>query len=329
MATFKAMKAFQRSRNNALNCFMHKAQYVVSSHRFSTTANDNDSDEDDNCLWLEVDDNKHILVMGIFHHNYSSTLTVQNAINTLKPDTLFLELCPWRGMKLQKIQGDYCKAYHYSPRDVEAAAIFSASKLENCKIIFGDVPEPVIKSELRKYDENVFKILSSQQISMNEFEFYNHENNTVKQEDNGLFIHIDQQNGKQYVLNQDNGDKCYLDSREGIREIMKYNEKHNILTKDVKRILYDDREKYMIKAMVEAPNSNKMLAIVGMSHLDGIEKFWSDEAFWKDKEFWSLKYPEPDKWEVKRYNNLLHSWFRDNFGRVPRFVPKFMKMGGD
>ena len=169
--------------------------------------------------------------------------------------------------------------------------------------------------------------MQSQQISFNEFEFYNHDQNNNKED--GLFIHIDQQNGKQYVLNEENGDKCYVDSREGIREIMKYNEKHNILSSDIKRILYDDREKYMIKAMTEAPGISKMLAIVGMAHLDGIERFWKDEEFWNDEEFWSLKIQEFDKWEVKRYNRLLNSWFQDNFTRVPKFVPSFMKMGGD
>ena len=110
---------------------------------------------------------------------------------------------------------------------------------------------------------------------------------------------------------------------------MKYNEENNIISPEVKRIIYDDREKYMIKAMIEAPNIQKMLAIVGMAHLDGIERYWKDEEFWNDKEFWSLKYPDPDKWETKRYEKLLNSWFSDNFSRVPRFVPNWLKMGGD
>merc|ERR1712129_68956 len=79
---------------------------------------------------------------------------------------------------------------------------------------------------------------------------------------------------------------------------------------------------YMIKAMVEAPSSDKMIAIVGMAHLDGIDKYWKDRTFWEDAEFWKLKYPTPNKWEVMKYNRLLNQWFSDNFTRVPRFVPK-------
>eukprot|EP00483_Globobulimina_turgida_P009244 UN09263 len=206
------MHAFKRA--NVCRRLLHRQQgwiqlnYVLNNNFCQTRAADMEGDTEENCLYLELDDNKHILVMGVFHHCYTATLVVQNAINTLKPDTVFLELCPWRGLKLEKIQHAYCKAYHYSPRDVEAAAIFTATKL-NSNIIYGDVPEQVIKAELRKHDENIFNILASSQISMNEFEFYNHETSDI-------FIHSDNNNGKQYILNQD-GIKCYLESRGGVR----------------------------------------------------------------------------------------------------------------
>eukprot|EP01084_Bolivina_argentea_P091444 164615_1 len=128
-----------------LSRFIPKYHSLHYSNKYRFCSNNNfddhkDDHADDNCLWLQVDDNKHILVMGVFHHKYSSALTVQNAITTLKPDTVFLELCPWRGMQLEKIQKNYCKIYHYSPRDVESSAIFSATQIK-ANIIYGDVPE--------------------------------------------------------------------------------------------------------------------------------------------------------------------------------------------
>ena len=313
----QAVKRCNRSISHSnLIKFRH---YAHCKRSFSETSMMEGADDDENCLYLQVNEKKHVLVMGIFHHCYASTMIVQNAINTLKPDTVFLELCPWRGLKLEKIQTAYCKAYHYSPRDVESAAIFSANKL-NANIIYGDVPEPVIRAELKKYDENMFKQLENTPISMNEFEFYNHDKTDI-------FVQTDK-NGKQYIIDSETGEQHDAESRAGVRALMRMNnEKH--LSKDVQRILYEDREKYMIKAMVEAPKSDKMIAIVGMAHLDGIEKHWKDQSFWEDKEFWSMKYPEPNKWEVKRYNRLLSAWFQDNFDRVPRFVPKWLKMGGD
>merc|ERR550525_707389 len=108
-------------------------------------------------------------------------------------------------------------------------------------------------------------------------------------------------------------------------ELMRWNS----LSDDARRILYDDREKYMIKAMVEAPDSAKMVAIVGMAHLDGIERFWKEESFWNDTAFWNLNYQQPNKWEIKRYHRLLNNWFQENFDRVPKFVPSWLKTGGD
>lgn len=158
--------------------------------------------------------------MGVFHHCYAAALTVQNAINTLKPDTVFLELCPWRGLKLEKMQSAYCKAYHYSPRDVESAAIFSANKL-GAKLIYGDVPEAVMKAELKQHDERLFDILSPNQISMNELEFHRHLNGDGEDGEDEVFIGVDS-NGKQYILDED-GKRCPLESREGIRELMRTN----------------------------------------------------------------------------------------------------------
>eukprot|EP01084_Bolivina_argentea_P264696 448476_1 len=190
------MHAIKRAN---ISCLMHKIKFnYVSKNRFCQMHREEEDEE--HCLHLEVGDNKHILVMGVFHHNYSQALNVQNAINTLQPDAVFLELCPWRGYKLEKIQNEYSKAYHYSPRDVESSAIFTASKL-NAKLIYGDVSEQAIKNEIKKYDENVYEMLSNTQISMNDyFEFYNYDNNKDKDNDNNIVIHNDNQNGKQYIL---------------------------------------------------------------------------------------------------------------------------------
>ena len=109
----------------------------------------------DKHLWLALGE-KQIFVMGIFHYDYSSLLDVQNTLETFKPDGVFVELCPFRGKKMLSHLENYEKAYYFTPRDVETAAICYADR-NNCHLIFGDVPEESLRHRIKQIDPNYEK----------------------------------------------------------------------------------------------------------------------------------------------------------------------------
>ena len=82
-----------------------------------------------------------------------------------------------------------------------------------------------------------------------------------------------------------------------VREILKSQK----LPLEVREILYDRREEIMVRNMLRAPG-NKVVAIVGMAHLDGIEKTWQNEYFWETLDKFNL---EPF---VRDSSNRFNAW---------------------
>ncbi|ETO31571.1 hypothetical protein RFI_05549 [Reticulomyxa filosa] len=80
------------------------------------------------------------------------------------------------------------------------------------------------------------------------------------------------------LLNQDE-----LYTRKGVRELIN---KYSELSEDVKKILYTEREKYIVKKIIQC-KGKKIICVVGMAHLDGIQKLWMDKQFWEDEKFWN------------------------------------------
>lgn len=99
---------------------------------------------------------------------------------------------------------------------------------------------------------------------------------------------------------------------------MKYDK--NLENSEIKKILYDNREKNLIRKMIECP-SKKIVCIVGMGHLDGIEKYWQDVSFWQDIEYWQyIREWEYDK-KQKKNITIQPAPKQKNINKVVKNVP--------
>ena len=96
---------------------------------------------------------------------------------------------------------------------------------------------------------------------------------------------ITDQFGNDLIAERESGEQYPLKSRRGVRKLLECDRE---MSEDVRKILFEDREMFMLREMVNN-DSKKMVAIVGMAHLDGIESLWFDDEFWDDEEFWNYE----------------------------------------
>ena len=333
--------------NNYITCWSLKRQFNQTQTNMEYNFNDNEThtsqepnktgtinnenmeyrQTDEPYLWLH-DEDKNIFVMGIFHYEYTSVLQVQNSLMTFKPDAIIIELCPYRGKELDKTISQYIKTYYYSPRDVESCAILCGKELK-AELIFGDLPEKLTRSQIEEINPEMSPFLKSaigfkQPFIMNQLQVNNNSsnmdnNNTI--DNNGYNAgDIIKDGGKEYIID-DIGNKWDISTREGFRYVLQYDP--SLKNKDIKRILYDEREKHLIKNIIKC-RKKKIVCIVGMGHLDGIEKYWQDTNFWSDIPFWTTKMdheytPQPTFFEKmeNRFNATRFGQFV-NYAFVPR-----------
>ena len=294
-----------------------------SSNDIPSSSNNNETEfrqTNEPYLWLK-DGEKNIFVMGTFHYEYSSVLKVQNTMLTFKPSGVIIELCPFRGKKLLESIANYTRQWYYSSRDVESAAIICAQQL-NAELIFGDIPEYVTRYKIEQIDKDMAQHLKStygfkQPISMNQLQI-NKNPNHISNEDNNDTINpgdIIKYDGKDCIVDE-NGNKHDVLTREGFRYVMKY-DKH-LQNNIVKHVLYDEREKFIIKNIIKCPQK-KIICVVGMGHLDGIEKYWQDMSFWTDQKFWMNKIEgeyEPKK--LSLVDRLVYRYRQSFVARILR-----------
>ena len=94
--------------------------------------------------------------------------------------------------------------------------------------------------------------------------------------------YITDEYGNDYIRDGETGETISLQSRRGMRELLK---RDKIMSDDVKFVMYFMRERYMLREMVNN-DCKKIVAVVGIAHLDGFETMWFDDELWNDKQFW-------------------------------------------
>ena len=233
-------------------------------------------------------DYKIIYAIGVSHHSRLSALRVQSLCDDLWPDTIFLELCDKRlerirlNVALQSPLSNKLKSmmhrlssynlfnyYKHGPF-VQAICIGDTKKLT---IKCGDIDSEMIMKELRDALEAKKKPFE-QVINEKKYSRYLFLNQVI----NEYIMHMRRLfnigNEDENVYRREKRNQGMEKSRKEARNIV--NKYSNI----VYEILHGQREQYMVKQLHQCPG-DIIVAIVGIGHLDGIEKHWNDYHYTK------------------------------------------------
>ena len=147
----------RRRRRSSINVGSNSSSSSSAHNSSSSTADPDDSESsvlsDKPYMWLQFED-KHIFVLGAFHRHQQSIIMAQNVVTSSEPDCVVVELCPWRGKRLEQLLQNY--PHFQTPKDVESAVILAAAQLgiapEYC-----DLPEHVLFQLLNQVDPKTAK----------------------------------------------------------------------------------------------------------------------------------------------------------------------------
>ena len=226
---------------------------------------------------------KIIYVIGVSHHSRLSALRVQSLCDDVWPDTIFLELCDKRlhqirlKMALQSpLTHKFCNIFHrisqykiftkYKHGPFIEAIQFGDQRRLNieCGDISSNRTMKRLKCALKLQSKPFEQIINAKKYT--KYKFFNHAINEY-------VMHV------KYLFNIGNEDENILRrERNPIRNVEKSrSEARDIVSKyskTVYEILHKERDEYIAQQLAQC-EGNVIVSVVGMGHLDGIERFWN------------------------------------------------------
>lgn len=218
---------------------------------------------------------KLIYVCGVSHHSHLSTVRVDSLLRDLWPDRIVIELCEHRlnqirlEMALQSpLQNNIRFALHrlfrysLSMRHAHGPFIATLRYADSHKvpILCGDMSSTEIK---RKLKETLEQIQNGSHSSCNNQDEGSNVLSTIMRR------LVPNRNVDERLLDRERGssNRGREASREDARRIV------SECSPAVYSILHEERERLITQKIIEC-KEDVVVAIVGIGHLDGIERYW-------------------------------------------------------